>query len=437
MNKSDSERLATVLENIGYKKSPSIKRADLVAYNTCSVRQTAEDRVFGLNNIIASLKHKNPLLRVLLTGCMLHYSRKRLKRRLPLFDFFIDIKEITKLPQILGKNIRSSDKKYLSLVPSVESPFSALVPVSYGCDNFCSYCIVPFARGSEYSRPAKDIIREVRSLVKKGYKEIWLLGQNVNSYGVLDKTFWAGRSMSNKKPKIEKGRLSFADLVKEIDKIPGNFWFRFSSPHPKDFSNELIEALAESRHFKHYLNLPVQSGNNSILRKMNRFYTAGNYEKLVKKIRHAMPDISLSTDIIVGFPGETKKQFQNTAKLIKKICFDMAYISKYSPRPKTAAAKKYQDNIPIEEKKRHFEELTKILKKSAIQNNQKYLGRIMPILVDKIKDCHIFGKTENYKTVKIIIPPKFKISPKKLLGKFVNVKITKIRDFSLEGKLQK
>ena len=482
MNSSDSERLSAVLENAGYKKAPSIEHADLVAYNTCSVRQTAEDRVFGANNLVARLKNKNPRLKVLLTGCMVHYGERELKKRLPKFDIFLNIKDMARLPAILGINKASAAKEYLEIAPSVESRFSAVVPISYGCDNFCSYCIVPFARGGEYSRPAKEILAEIKRAVKNGYKEIWLLGQNVNSYGLKDKTFWANKKMGNpstglprqnsgqvmaSKPQIEKGRLSFAGLIREIDKIEGNFWLRFTSPHPKDFSQELIEALAESKHFKHYINLPIQSGDNTILRKMNRFYTANDYQKLVKNIRKAMPSISLSTDIIVGFPGETKKQFRNTAKLMQKIGFDMAYISKYSPRPKTVAAKKYKDDISLEEKKRRFDVLNKILRASGLKNNKKYYGKDMPVLVDSVnphtlssnnklskksskphhldatksqnlregvgvKDGQVFGKTETYKSVKLTVP---KNSAKRLLGKTVNVKITKVRDFSLEGEL--
>lgn len=448
MNESDSERLAAVLENAGYKKSPSLEHADLVAYNTCSVRQKAEDRVFGANKVVARLKQKNPRLKVMLTGCMVHYGERELKKRLPKFDIFLNIKDIPRLPSILGINKNSLAKEYLEINPSVNSKFSAFVPISYGCDNFCSYCIVPFARGGEYSRPAKEILAEIKSAVKKGYKEIWLLGQNVNSYGLRDKTYWANKKIGNpstgllqlrsgqvragKKPAIEKRRISFADLIKEIDKIDGDFWLRFTSPHPKDFSNELIEALAKSKHFKHYLNLPIQSGDNTILRKMNRFYTAADYQKLVKNLKLKMPDLSLSTDIIVGFPGETKKQFQNTARVFKKIGFDMAYISKYSPRPKTVAARKYKDDVPLKEKKRRFDVLNDILRTSGLKNNQKYFGKTMPILIDQIKDGAAFGKTETYKTVKLSAPRNL---AKKLPGKTVNVKITKIRDFSLEGKI--
>jgi tRNA-2-methylthio-N6-dimethylallyladenosine synthase len=443
MNESDSERLAAVLEQAGYIKALSIEKADIVAYNTCSVRQTAEDRVFGANKVIAALKKKNPRLTVMLTGCMVHYGKKELKKRLPKFDLFLDIKDIPKLPTILGINKKTLAKEYLDIRPSVESPFSAFVPISYGCNNYCSYCIVPLARGGEYSRPAKEIIAEVKNYIQKGYKEIWLLGQNVNSYGIKDKTYWANKRLGNKKPAIEKGRCSFSSLIKEIDKIPGlpaiatrrrqqagDWWLRFTSPHPKDLSDELIQTLKNARHFAHYINLPMQAGDDTILKKMNRHYTARDYLSLIKKIRAAMPNVALSTDIIVGFPGETQREFQNTARVFAATNMDMAYISKYSPRPQTVAAKKYTDSVPLAEKKKRFDKLNAILKRSALAHNKRYLGKTMTILIDKADNGTISGKTATYKTVETSTAP---MNAKKLLGTFVDVTITKVRDFSLEG----
>jgi len=441
MNESDSERLAAVLEQAGYTKAPSIEKADLVAYNTCSVRQTAEDRVFGANKVIAALKKKNPRLTVMLTGCMVHYGQKELKKRLPKFDLFLDIKDIPKLPAMLGINKKTLVKEYLNIRPSVESPFSAFVPISYGCNNYCSYCIVPLARGGEYSRPAKEIIAEVKNYVQKGYKEIWLLGQNVNSYGIKDKAYWANKKLGDKRratrdkqPEIEKGRCSFSNLIKEIDKIPGNWWLRFTSPHPKDLSDELIQTLKTAKHFAHYINLPMQAGDDTILKKMNRHYMARDYLSLIQKIRVAMPNVALSTDIIVGFPGETRHQFQNTARVFAAADMDMAYISKYSPRPQTITKKKYPDSIPLAEKKKRFDKLNAILKRSALAHNKRYCGKTVTILVDKANNGTVSGKTDTYKTVEISTAP---MNAKKLIGTFVDVTITKVRDFSLEGKLLK
>ena len=211
-----------------------------------------------------------------------------------------------------------------------KNKISALIPVSYGCDNFCTYCIVPLARGREISRTVIDIESDVKKAITNGAKEIWLLGQTVNSY--------------------KNGDVKFHDLLRLVNKIDGDFWIRFTSPHPKDFSDDLIKAMADCEKFAPYINLPVQSGNNTVLKRMGRPYTVGYYKKLVSKIRKAMPDIAISTDIIVGFPGETRKQFEDTVKLFEEIKFDMAFISEYSPRPKTAAAKLFKDNISSKEK---------------------------------------------------------------------------------------
>ena len=300
-NRADSERIAGLFENCGYKKTKNKEKTNLLIFNTCSVRQKAEDRVFGRNKEMKSLKEKNPDLKIALSGCMNHYDKKILKDRLPYVDIFLPIKELSSLPLKLG--IKFPD--FASPNISRQSVFRAYVPISYGCDNFCSYCVVPFARGRERSRPAKEIIDEVCRLVNNGYKEIWLLGQNVNSYKDIP----------------------FAELLLKINEIPGKFWIRFASPHPKDFNDKLIQAMKKADKFPKYVNLPVQSGNDEILKKMNRPYSACQYKSLIKKIRRAMPEIALSTDVIVGFPGETKKQFQDTAKLFRERNFNMAYIS--------------------------------------------------------------------------------------------------------------
>jgi len=335
MNKSDSERIVAVLEKSNYKKALKIDEADLIVVNMCSVRQTAVDRVHGLSFKFKKIKEKKPKLKTILTGCIVKKDKKKFSKT---FDYILDIKDLTKWP-ILSKK---TDEDYLKVRPKYSDRLSAPIPVSNGCDNFCTYCVVPYVRGKEISRPAKEIICEAKNLIKKGYKEIWLLGQNVNSY--------------------KDGKTNFSKLLKKINELPGKFQIRFMSPHPKDFSDELIDIMAKSKKVAEYLNLPIQSGDNQILKKMNRSYTAEEYKKLVKKIRKKMPNINLSTDVIVGFPGETKKQFENTAKLFEEIKFNIAYISKYSPRPGTAASK-LKDNVPLKEKKRREKVLTKILNK--------------------------------------------------------------------------
>ena len=408
-NEADSERIAGLLEKMGYKKALDENSANLLIFNTCSIRQTAEDRVFGLNKKLKELRisaeggsasgGKNKKLKIILTGCMTHYPVNQLKKRLSEIDIFLPIKDIQKLPQLL-----KGQTSKLEVRPLYKSDFRAYIPISNGCNNTCSYCIVPLARGKEISRPAEEIICEAERLVKNGYKEIWLLGQNVNSYK------------------------NFPDLLRKINDIPGNFWIRFTSPHPRYFSNELIQVMAECEKFGHYLNLPVQSGDNEILKKMNRPYTAEKYKELVEKIRKAIPDIALSTDVIVGFPGETEKQFQNTAKLFEEIKFDMAYISQYSPRPRTAASK-LEDDVPREEKKQREKILTEILKKTALENNQKYVGKTEEVLIEKIKKDHLLGKNKINKTVRI----SFDNSNYPSIGELKKVKITKALDWSLEG----
>lgn len=431
-NKSDSERIATALESLDFSETSDIESTDLLIFNTCSVRKTAEDRVFGQARNIAQIKKKNTDIKIALTGCMMHYGEKTLAKKAPFIDIFFDIRKLSELPSKLGLKAKFEPKEYLSFEAKHESDFRAYIPISYGCNNFCSYCIVPFSRGREYSRPAKEIINEIKNLVKKGYKEIWLLGQNVNSYGIEEpsqKTVWDNKTKKNTKPKIKKGCITFPELLEKTDKIKGDFWIRFTSPHPKDFSDELIDTIAKSKKITNYIHLPVQSGDDEILKKMNRTYTVKHYENLVKKIRKAIPNIVISTDTIVGFSGEKRKHFENTKKLYKKLKFDMAFIAKYSPRPNTASAMALKDDVSEKEKIKRYKELTGILSKTALDKNKKLKNETVRILADT-KQCEkIFGRTEGMKLIEIINPQDIEI------GKFYNVKITEIGAWKLKGKV--
>jgi len=338
MNKSDSERIATVLESKGYQPASNVNEADLIVVNMCSVRQSAVDRVYGLAPKLKNLKNKNKKLRTVLTGCILKKDKKKFNKS---FNFILNIRDLlnwSKIPK--NKTFRIFEPwdnlsgDYFEITPKCQSNFRAFIPISNGCNNFCSYCVVPFTRGPLVCRDHQEILKEAKDFAKKVYKEIWLLGQNVNDY----------TSPSN-------ASIDFPKLLKMVNDIPGNFQIRFTSPNPKNFSDELIGFLAKSKKVAKFLNLPVQSGDNQILKKMNRPYTVEQYKNLVKKIREKIPDINLSTDVIVGFPGETKKQFQNTVKLFKEIKFNIAYIAKYSPRPGTTASK-MADDVPLKEKKR-------------------------------------------------------------------------------------
>ncbi|MBL7142082.1 MAG: MiaB/RimO family radical SAM methylthiotransferase [Candidatus Pacebacteria bacterium] len=336
MNKADSERIATTLEKKGYKPTKDSNKANLVLINMCSVRQSAVDRVYGKINNLKKIKVKNPKLKTILTGCILKKDKRK-------FEKFFD--EIW------------SNKNHFKEKAKCQNKSLAFVPISNGCNNACTYCVVPYTRGALNCRSHKEILKEAKSFIKKGLnpirnaisngaREIWLLGQNVNDY----------HSPTNK-------TINFARLLDLINDIPGNFRILFTSPHPKNFSDELIESLDRCQKFGNYLNIPVQSGNDQILKKMNRNYTAKEYRKLIEKIKKKIPKIKLSTDIIVGFPGETKKQFQDTVKLFKEIKFNWAYISKYSPRPGTAAFK-LKDDISLSEKKKRETILREILKKA-------------------------------------------------------------------------
>lgn len=322
MNKSDSERIAQDLEEKGYQPASKINEAGLIVVNMCSVRQSAVDRVFGLGRKIAKLKTLNPKLKTVLTGCVLKKDKINFKNN---FD------------QILKTADFLKNKQYHGLVRG-----TVYVPISNGCNNACTYCVVPLTRGALKCRKPTEILNEVKNAVKSRAKEVWLLGQNVNDY--------------------DSERINFAKLLKMANDIPGDFQIRFMSPNPKDFSDELIDVMAKSKKVAKFLNLPVQSGDNEILRKMNRPYTVEQYKKLVKKIRKKIPDINLSTDAIVGFPGETKKQFQNTVKLFKETKFNTAYISKYSPRTATIAAK-MEDNVSPQEKKLRWKILNDLINK--------------------------------------------------------------------------
>ena len=415
MNKSDSERVAGYLEDLGYKWSDDKNQADLVVVNTCGVRQSAEDRAYG---IIPMIKKQNPKAKIILTGCL--SERKDVQRRLKdKVDIWLPTVQIPNLKsQITNKfqisNPKSQNCNYLKMRPKYSSKFSAFIPIGNGCDNFCTYCVVPNARGREVYREAKDIIEEVEQLVGKEYREVILIAQNVNSY--------------------KSGKVDFSELLKKVNNIKGEFWIRFATSHPKDMSYELIKTIAECDIVCEHIHLPAQAGDDGILKAMNRGYTVEQYKKLIKKIRQTIPGVSITTDIIVGFPGETKKQFNNTAELFKEVKFDMAYISQYSSRPGTAAEKLF-DNVSKAEKKKREEILMKILRKTALENNKKYIGEVMEVLIEgRNKRGEWYGKTRTFKNVRFKI---YDLRFKNIIGEFVKVKVNKARDFGLEGELVK
>ena len=455
MNQSDAERISAFLEKYKIKKASSIDEANLIIFVTCGVRQSAEDRVYGQTN---NIRKKYSDKKIILTGCLAH--RKDVQRRLKgKVDLFCEIKNFPKeIKKILNTKYQIPDTKtelcndYLRIAPKYANKYTAYMPIMTGCNNFCAYCVVPYARGREYSRPAEEILKEVKGLVKKGYKEIMLLGQNVNSYychpernpdGLVGMQPRDLRVLANSKPLLSRedsstplrsGRndkiINFPKLLRLIEKISGNFWLTFLTSHPKDMSGELIEKIANSKKICEYISLPAQSGDNEILRKMNRKYTIEHYKILIKKIRKAykkyQPDIlpSISTDVIVGFPGETKRQFENSAKLLKETKLDMAYIAQYSPRPQTLAWD-LKDNVSKKEKERRDKALVNILTKTALANNKRYVGKTVEVLVDADNKGHT-------RTQKKVI---FSSNKKIPIGSFSKVKITKAKVFGLEGEV--
>lgn len=416
MNKADSERIANFLETNNYSEKADWLNVDLIILTTCGIRQAAEDRVYGLVNQIRKV---NKEAAVVVTGCLA--KRKDVMRRLVgQVDLFMPINELPNLLELL-KNTKPetvlsldqireiSGEKYLSIIPKYESSYMACVPIGNGCNNFCAYCVVPYARGREVYRDAKEIIREVKSLVKKGYKEIILIAQNVNSY--------------------KSEEYNFPKLLLELNKIPGHFWLRFSSSHPKDVSEELIFAIGACEKLANHLHLAVQSGDDKILELMNRKYTANHYRNIIAKVRQARPGIAITTDLIVGFPGETKKQFNESVKLFKDLRFEMGYVSEYSPRPGTVSWN-MKDNVSREEKKMRNKIITDILRETSLAVNKKLVGEVLEVLVDGFKKSgKFYGKTSSSKNVMFAS----NLKPEELIGTFVKIKINKAMTFGLEG----
>ena len=399
MNQSESERLASALSKLGYKEAPSAESADIVFINSCVVREHAENKVVNKLHALRGLKRKNPEAVITLTGCMVDANTTGLKKKFPHVDHFLKPGEYPYfLPEVAE---RLPDK------PAV----STYVPIIQGCDNFCSYCIVPYRRGREKSRAVSEISCEVRELVKRGTKEVILLGKNVDSYG-------------HDLP----GKPDLADLLVELDKIDGLVCIRFLTNHPKDMSLKLVETMAKLDKVCKQLSLPVQAGSNKILEAMRRGYTAEDYRKLVETLRSYIPDISLSTDVIVGFPGETEEDFSETVKLLSDVRFDQVHVAAYSPRSGTLAAKELIDDIASEVKKARLQQIETMQGNIATEINAGLSGKTLPVLVEDKKGNRYFGRTESDKLV-------FFPSKKDIIGELVNAKITRTSPWSLVGEI--
>lgn len=416
-NKSDGERVAAVLEKMGYARVEEDTDASIVTVVACAVRQSAVDRIYGkFRNWEKRQQQGN--LTTLLTGCVLPHDKQRLS---PKFDLVFEIEDLPKLPLLLAQTsieitVDQRDKmEYFDIQPLHKSTFRAWVPIMKGCDKFCTYCAVPYTRGRERSRPSVDIIKEVSELVAKGYKDIHLLGQNVNSYG-LDK------------PGEE---ISFAQLLEQVATIEGDFWVRFHAPHPRDFTDDVIEVIAQYPKLCKQINLPAQAGNSQILRRMNRPYTREQYMELVDRIRAGIPNVSLSTDIIVGFCGETEEQFQDSKTLMEYCKYDMAFIAKYSVRPGTVAARRFEDTISDTDKKHREEVLTDVLRATFTENQLPYVGTVDRVLVESYSKDHWLGRNEHQVTVAFDAP-----ADANLAGTFQQIKLLSVEPFRFVGELQ-
>jgi len=413
MNYSDAERISSVLDSIGYKKVENEDDADIFIVVSCSVRQSAVNRIYGKIKDLKEIKTKRPFISVL-SGCILKEDYKKLEKA---FDIIFKIDDLEKLPELISQKTQNSTKEssdYLQIKPSYDSNFRAFVPISTGCNNFCTYCAVPYTRGREKSRLPEEVINEINELVKNGYKEITLLGQNVNSYG---------HDFGDK-----KDNSPFIDLLRNIDKINGKFRIYFYSNHPKDMTNDLINILPKLKHFPAYIHLPLQSGNDEVIKRMNRHYTKEEYLELTDKIKKALPNVTFTTDIIVGFPGETKKQFKDTKDVMEKVGYDMAFIAQYSPRPGTISAK-LEDNISKEEKRKREDILQKVLSETALKNNIKLVGKKLEVLIDGQKKNKIYGRTTGFKIVEILSNDAVKV------GEFINIEVTSDTPWKLKGKI--
>ena len=429
MNEHDSETLAGMLLEKGYTQAKERKDANIVIFNTCSIRENADKRFFGT---LGQLKKKKMAEKenftVCVCGCMMQQQHiiDTIKAKYPWVDVIFGTHNLHELPVLLD-NLYKEKHKQLSvwedggeIVEGLPSErllkHKAFVNIMYGCNNFCTYCIVPYTRGRERSRKPEDIIREIKALAADGVKEVTLLGQNVNSYkGVSE---------------ADGMQKDFADLIYMINDIEGIERIRFMTSHPKDLSDKLIQAYRDCKKLCHYFHLPVQAGSSKVLKEMNRRYTRENYLELVRKLREVDPDIAISTDIIVGFPGETEEEFEETLTLCEEVRYDSAFTFLYSIRKGTPAAK-YENQIPEDIKHARFNRLVDAINRISAEKNAEYVGRIEKVLVDgpsKTNSRTYGGRTETFKLVN------FKGSPE-MIGQIVDVKITASNTFSLEGEV--
>lgn len=432
LNENDSEKLCGMIEQMGYEQTQNQTEADLAIFNTCCVRENAEDKLFGKLGELKRLKEERGII-IAIGGCMMQekHITDKIKESYPFVDILFGTHTLHKFPEDLYQRLKEKEKLediididgkiYEGLPIKRDSKIKASVTIMNGCNNFCSYCIVPYVRGRERSRQPRDIINEVKELAKQGYQEITLLGQNVNSYLRIER---------EKGIKFEEyeGVYSFATLLKAINKIEGIKRIRFVSPHPKDFTDDVIEAIATSDKVCKLVHLPLQSGNTKVLKEMNRKYTKEQYLDLVEKMKKRIPNLTLSTDIIVGFPGETDEEFEDTLDVVRKVKFEQVYMFIYSRRVGTPGDK-MQNQVLDKIKHKRFDKLKDLVESQIAENNQKYVGTTQKVLVEgesKNNKDLLTGRTDSNKVV--IFEGK-----KDLIGQMIDLKIISEHMWYLKG----
>ena len=447
MNKSDTERMLGMLSHLDYTETKNPEDADLLMVNTCSIRQLSEDKSFSAVGTWGKWKKElKKDIKIGFCGCVAQQKAQEIFKRAPYVDFVLGTHKIYALPEIIkrinnGEKIceceethKTEDDKAKNYEIERVKGVNAWIPITEGCNNFCTYCIVPYTRGRERSRQPELIIKEAKDALNSGYKEITLLGQNVDSYGkdfVAKPLSTSGCSIDlNGNRKLENYRL--ADLLRELNSIEGKFRIRFVTSYPTDITDELINTVVELDKVCEYFHIPMQSGSTPVLKAMNRRYTRDEYAKIVQKVRDMVPDVTITSDFIAGFPGETEEQFVETLTAIDEFELDYCNVAAYSPREKTVAAKWVDKFIPEDIKDERFQRLNKKIQENCLKSNKKYLGREMEVLVENFYEHKgkmiNTGKTRNFKTVHIQCD-------EDLTGKFVNVKITEAKTWYIKGEI--
>ena len=438
MNKSDTERMLGMLSHIGYEEVKDSEKADLLMVNTCSIRQLSEDKAFSQLGVWGKWKQDGKDIKIGICGCVAQQKANKVFSRAPYVDFVLGTHKIYSLPEII-KRINNGErvcectetnatedniaKEYnIERVKGV----NAWIPITEGCNNFCTYCIVPYTRGRERSRLPEIILKEAKDALNSGFKEITLLGQNVDSYG---------KDFPTKLPEREDLKnYRLAQLLRDLNSVEGNFRIRFVTSYPTDITDELIETAVELDKVCEYFHIPMQSGSSEVLKAMNRRYDRETYAKIVKKVRQMVPDVTITSDFIAGFPGETEEQFKETLTAIDEFELDYCNVAAYSPREKTVAAKWVDKFIPEDVKNERFQRLNHKIQENCLKSNLKYVGREMEVLVESFYEHKgqmiNSGKTRNFKTVHIPCD-------KDLTGQFINVKISGAKTWYLKGELVK